>query len=777
MTYAERIAQIADIPCRRTMRADAKAITLSSVFVGLGAWVAAHPKRVVLAWLMVIAIGAWGAHKLPQVSVGGAGGIEGSPSKAVSDALRSEFTNPFIDPIVVAVAAPALEVDREPYRGWLRRLARTLEGLPGIRKVGDYDRSHDDRMRSPDGHSTMLLVGLAATDDAARQNEVIVVRQALGSARAELLALDRSAQLAATGGPAGDYDVNALSASGGDRAEKRALPLTLAILAIAFGTLIAASLPFLMGLATTTVALGAAYLLAEIFTVSNLLSNVVTMVGLAIGIDYSLLMVTHYRHHLRRATVAETVAQTIAQAGRTICWSGVTVIVGFLGLLFSPLLETRCAGIGGALVVCVSVLAALTLLPALLVLLSPYLDRWPVVPHRLRSADATRFWHRLGSFIVRHPLPTLLLSAAGVLALALPLVHANLGVTSERWFLPRTTESRLGADILSTLRNDGAAKPIYAIVGTTDGSPILAATHIRALVDYAGRLQGDRRVASIASPVTLSADLDAAAYARMYAHPDRALAANPAIGELFLSRNRQRALFEITPSNGLSASQIEKLAREVAQMVPAGAFTAMIGGSPAYANDFNDSMFRSLPRIFGFVVGATLFLLFIAFRSYLLPLKAVITNLLAVAAGIGAVVAVFQFGWSSGLVGLERPFSAIPLEVPMMVFCLSFGLSMDYELFLLFRIQCEYDIDADNDRATIAGLAAVAPVITGAGLIMAVVFGAFVTAELPVLKMMGVGLCVSVLIDATVIRAFVVPAAMTLAGRWNWFPGRISRVP
>jgi RND superfamily putative drug exporter len=159
----------------------------------------------------------------------------------------------------------------------------------------------------------------------------------------------------------------------------------------------------------------------------------------------------------------------------------------------------------------------------------------------------------------------------------------------------------------------------------------------------------------------------------------------------------------------------------------------------------------------------------------LLPIEAVLMNLLAVTAGIGAVVAVFQHGWFNGLVGLERPFSAIPLEVPMMVFCLSFGLSMDYELFLLFRIKREYAIDQNNQRATIAGLVAVAPVITGAGLIMAAVFGAFVGAQLPVLKMMGVGLCVAVLVDATVIRTFVVPAAMTLGGRFNWYPGHPAR--
>jgi RND superfamily putative drug exporter len=234
------------------------------------------------------------------------------------------------------------------------------------------------------------------------------------------------------------------------------------------------------------------------------------------------------------------------------------------------------------------------------------------------------------------------------------------------------------------------------------------------------------------------------------------------------------ALFEITPASTVLGTGIERLTRDVAAIKPQGPFRVAIGGSTAEDNDFNDEMYKSLPRIFGFVIGATAVLLFIAFRSYLLPVKAVITNLFAVAAGIGTVVAVFQWGWLDGLVGLERPFTAIPLEVPMMIFCLSFGLSMDYELFLLLQIQREYRRDGDNSRAVVAGLAAVAPVITGAGLIMAVVFGAFVGADLPVLKMMGVGLCVSVLIDATLIRAFVVPAAIALAGRWNWYPGSVD---
>ena len=744
---------------------------MKSGFFRLGQWVARHPRVVLLGWVVAIALGAVGAHKLPAVAIGGTAGIPGSPSIAASDALRTDFTNPFIDPLVVAVSAPGLNVDAASYATWIRSASHILGALPSVRRVADYSTTHDAEMHSSDGHVTMLLVGLASTDEESEQRAVVQVRDAVAPLRAELKRLDPSSNVAVTGGPAADYDVNAWSATGGDRAEKHALPLTLIILMMAFGTLVAAGLPFLMGLATTTVSLGIAFVLAELVPVSNLLSNVVTMIGLAIGIDYSLLMVTYYRENRVGETVAEAVADTVARAGQTIAWSGVTVMIGFFGLLFSPILETRCAGIGGALVVCVSVLAALTLLPAALVLLGPYIERWAVVPPRLRLGNTTELWRRLGQWIVRHPLPTLLVSGLCVLALALPVLKASTGVSNERWFLPRATESRAGAEILSTLRSDNSSLTIYAIVRTTDGQPLLAPSHIAPLSEYASRLASDPRIASVASPFNLQKGFGAAQYAALYQHPDEALRGSPQVAELYMSKDRAAALFQISPAESLSVKQIEALARNLAKVVPSGPFTVAIAGTPAEHNDFNDYMFKSLPKIVGFVMGATLIMLFFAFRSYLLPVEAVLMNLLAVAAGIGAVVAVFQFGWLSRLVGLERPFTSIPLEVPMMVFCLSFGLSMDYELFLLFRIKRAYAAERDNDKAIVSGLVNVAPVITGAGLIMAAVFGAFAGAQLPVLKMMGVGLCVAVLVDATVIRTFVVPAVMALGGRFNWYPG------
>ena len=721
------------------------------LFLRLGRSVASHPRRVVAFWAIAIALGSWGAWVFPSVAIGGAASLSGSASKDVDDALHAEFRNPYLDPLIVVVSTPRMTADQAAFSAWEGRAVRALGVLADVSGIETYQNSRDPSLRSADGHMSALVVGVAAKDEAGQHRAVAHVRAALEPLRRALSQLDPSARLAVTGGPAVDYDINTSSAEGGDRAEKRALPLTLVILLAAFGTVVAASLPFLMGLASTMVAFGAAFLLARLMPVSNLLGNVVTMIGLAVGIDYSLLMVKDFRESLRRADVASAVANTVAEAGLTICWSGCTVAIGMLGLLFSPILETRSVGIGGALVVSIAVLAALTFLPACLALIGRNIERWPIGFAALQRADRSSLWRRLAAWTVGRPVVSLVLAGTAVLAMSLPLLGARSGFSNEPWFLPKGMESRVGMEMLQRMQHPDSGLDLRILVRTTDGTPLLAGSHLAALNAFSARLAHDARTAQLVSALST--------------------AGSPA-GALYLSRDGRAGLFDLTPAAALTLPQVQVFARQLRGIAPAGPFTAEVGGTPAYYNDFSDYMWRSFPKVFGFVILATLALLYGAFRSYVLPVKAVAANLLAIGAGYGAVVAIFQFGWLNGLVGLERPFGAIALEVPMMIFCLSFGLSMDYELFLLFRIEREYLAHGDNERATIDGLAAVAPVITGAGLIMAVVFGAFAGAALPALKMIGVGLCVAILIDATVIRGLVVPAFMSLAGRWNWYPGR-----
>jgi len=729
---------------------------MNANFHRLGVYVAGHPLRLLGIWALAIALGAWGAHFFPQAASGGYSGLAGSASKSVSDALSADFDAPFLDPLVVAIETPHLTPADASLRDWLKVVTERLRALPQVAQVG-ADPGLDPRLHSADSHALMVLVSLHANTAPQAQAAVPIVRTALMPLRTRLLALDAGARVAVTGDAAVDYDVNTSSAQGGDRAEKRALPLTLIILLIAFGTVAAALLPFLMGLATTTVSLGLAFLLAHLMPVSNLLGNVVTMIGLAVGIDYSLLMVKDFRERLRSQPLAEAVAATVAEAGATICWSGTTVAIGLLGLLFSPLLETRSVGIGGALVVLVSVCAALTLLPACLAVIGPRIERWAIGKALHKSAPVgENVWHRIARWTVARPLRSLGLSGGCVLLLAAPLLGAHSGASNEPWSLPQGLESRVGAEILASIQRKNAGLTLRVLLRSTDGSRILAPENLIHLRSFVDRLKRDGRVAAVVAP--LPSDLQ------------------PAEERAFLSRDGRTALVEVTPSDSATVAQAQALAREVAAMNPGPGLAATVGGSPSYYNDFDAYMWKSLPKVVSFVVLATLVLLYTAFRSYLLPVKAVVANLLAIAAGYGLVVAIFQFGWLHRLIGLEGSFAAIALEVPLMIFCLSFGLSMDYELFLLFRIRREYLTSGDNDRATIEGLAAVAPVITGAGLIMAVVFGAFVGADLPALKMIGVGLCGAVLVDATLIRGFVVPAVMSLAGRWNWYPGETRRV-
>ena len=302
--------------------------------------------------------------------------------------------------------------------------------------------------------------------------------------------------------------------------------------------------------------------------------------------------------------------------------------------------------------VCVSVLAALTLLPAALVLLGSRLEWLPVVPRNPARPRFLAFWRTLGGWVVRHPYVTLLLAGGSALAIAAPVLSIRTGFSNERWYLPSAMESRVGADLLAAVRGSNAAFAIYVLVRSTDGLPILAAAHLEPLIDYAAALSRDPRVGAVNSPVNLQQSLGLDEYRMLYADPEQALKDYPEIGDLLVSRDRRAALLEVTPADRATARDIERLSSELQTRRPAGPFSVLVTGGAAGYNDFNGAMLRSLPRVFAFVVGATLLMLFAAFRSLLLPVKAVLMNLLAVAAGMGAVVAVFQLGWLRAVDGL-----------------------------------------------------------------------------------------------------------------------------
>jgi RND superfamily putative drug exporter len=261
----------------------------------------------------------------------------------------------------------------------------------------------------------------------------------------------------------------------------------------------------------------------------------------------------------------------------------------------------------------------------------------------------------------------------------------------------------------------------------------------------------------------------------LYARPDQALKTYPAIQELFLSHDKRSVLYQVILKDQTSLDDAKRFVREIGRWKVAGGLELMVGGQPVYYNDFDQAMARAFPVVIGFIVAATFLMLAVAFRSFLIPIKAILMNLLSVGAGLGAMVAVFLTGRGSWLVGLAEPTDAIPQSLILIIFCVVFGLSMDYEVFLLSRMKEVHDATGDNRQATVEGLAHTGSIITSAALVMTLIFGAFAWAEMVLVKMLGFGLAVAVLVDATVIRCVAVPAFMRLAGRWNWYPGAKPR--
>lgn len=750
-------------------------------FASLGRWLLAHRLAVLIAWIAVLGIGAVGARQLPGRLFEGSSAIPGSPSDRMEKILGAEFDNPFTRLQIVALESEKYTVDDPIFRGWIREVVDRSKALPQVQEVASYLDAEDDRFRSKSGHQTAIMVGMRAMPLEYEQKFVPELRQHLANLKARIRAADPAANLAVTGRAAILYDIDSHMKRDGQVAETWALPLSMVILLLAFGALVAAGIPLIIAMVGVTVAMGLGFLLTLAMPISGFIMNVVTMIGLAVGIDYALLMVSRFRTALTAARegaegVCDALVEMCSKAGPPIVYSGLTVMISLSALVASPLIEFRSIGLGGFFVVVVSVIAAITLVPVVLSFVGRNVDapRW--LSQRLRMPHHEERWHGVANWVMDRPWRVLIFVGLVLLALASPTVRMDTGFSNSKWF-PRSFECRQGIDILSHLGQSNSVVPIYAVVRAPQGDPILQTKYIPRLYDLAREIRKDPRVGEVLSPVSLREGLGLFQYLLLYRNPETALSRYPQIKRLLLSKDRAAALFQIIPGNDVKLRETQALARDIAKLDPGGGLTMEVGGEPVYYSDFTGVMAWLFPLIVGSVIAVTVVVLFLAFRSFLLPIKAVVMNLLSVGVGFGVLVMVFQFGWGSALFGMAEPMGAVPITIPTMIFCITFGLSMDYEVFLLTRIKEIYDETGDNRYATAEGLATTGGIITNAALIMVVVFGAFAFVEMPIGKMIGLGLATTVLVDATLVRVLLVPAFMRLAGRWNWIPGSRRKPP
>jgi RND superfamily putative drug exporter len=718
-------------------------------------------RAIVLLWLVVAAALVPAALRVEDNLEVSARPL-GSESAEVDRILAERFRSPFArSAVLVATGVPG--PGSAEGLALLEEIVAVLQAAPGVTRVFSYLDQRDAYFAGAGGASTFLVVGLDT--GAARADQLLPgLRAATERLAARLRARHTRAALRWTGETAINFDLWRTSIDEARTAERQALPLTLVLLLLAFGSVVAALLPVLTGVLAVTLALGAAGLVGTRWPLSILIVPVASMLGLALGIDYALLTVSRFRE-ASLPGAASPGADSARQAGSTVALSGAAVAIGFAALLLVPLNELRSAALAGLLVVAVAVLLATTLLPALLGALGPRLEAG-----RFRKGGqgaGPERWRAWARRVVAHPWLVLVVAGAPLLLLAAQAARLNPRVPSGAWLPPRM-ESAQGLRDLVAMGRGGVADSLRLILELPEEVSAVSLEGWGASRRLAAALERDPRVARVQSlrSIVGEGENEVARVALLPGFAKRS----------FLSEEGDAVLLEIVPREGLSAPSLADFARELRRsswpaLTGLAGARARIGGLPAFHADYEDALAGRARLVVGLVLGTTLASLFVAFRSVLVPLKAVALNLLSVAGAMGALVLVFQDGWGARWLGLAGPLDGVFPLVPLLVFCTVFGPSMDYEVFLVARVAEARRSGLEEGEALAEGLARTGGVITSAAAIMIVVFVAFTRGDFVLVKMLGFALAVAVFLDATVIRIAIGPALLRLAGRRNWWPG------
>jgi RND superfamily putative drug exporter len=575
-------------------------------------------------------------------------------------------------------------------------------------------------------------------------------------------------QVQLTGAPAFYADLERVTERDLRRAELIAFPFALAALLFVFGSTVAAAVPLFIGGVTVALVLGIVYGLTHLTELSIFTLNVASLLGLGLSIDYSLFLVSRFREELASHDLADAVARTTATAGRAVFFSGLTVLIGLSGLGFFEFLFMRSVGIAGMLVVLVAVSASLTLLPAVLGILGRRINALRVIR---RGTETGRFWHWITEFVMQRPWQVALPVVALLVLLGLPFRHVELS-SPDATILPTSTPSRQALETFRRTFGDGELSPIVIAVETE--RPVNDPQTLATLYDFTRRLAADPRVTKVISIVTIDPRISLAQYQLLYADPERI--PEPLLQRVYreLAGDHLTAIYVYT--DALPASDRAKaLLHDIRAMDPGPGLKLWVDGGTAEIVDVVDRMYSEFPLAASTVILATYIVLFLLLRSVFLPLKAIILNVLSLTASYGALVFVFQEGHFSSLLRFS-PLGFTEASLPIVMFCILFGVSMDYEVFLLSRMRESWDQTQDNRLAVATGLARSGRIITGAALILVVVAAAFVTADVVLIKALGLGIALAIALDASIVRTLLVPATMRLLGQWNWWvPRRLAR--
>jgi len=690
--------------------------------------------------VFLVVAGVFGGQAIDQLTAGGYADPDAESARA-ADIIAERFDEG-VPNFVVVVTAVDGTVDDEEVAAAGRALTEELAAEPAVAQASSYwSLNGAPPLRSEDSTQAMVIARIEGTDD-----EIIEAAAELspeysldGEGEGEVI----SSQI--TGFAEVSHQISQQAEEDLARAEAVTLPLTLIVLVIVFGSVVAALLPVAVGVIAIIGTLLILYLLTLVTDVSVFALNLTTSLGLGLAIDYSLFMVSRYREELRAGASRDiALSRTMQTAGRTVAFSAGTVMVSMLALLLFPVPFLRSFAYAGVGVVLLAAITSIVFLPAVLAVLGPRVEKGRIF-HRKEKAPDTGFWHDQAWRVMRHPIPYAVGVIAILLVLATPFLHLASGSVDER-VLPEDASSRRAAEDLREGFAGREADALQIVLEGADAEEDAAA--IDAYAVALSQLEGIERVDAVTGYYLDGTPIppDELAQDRFGGGPGTWLSAVPSVEP-------------ISPEG-------EALVAEVRDLEAPG--EALVAGPSAQLVDLKESVTSMLPWALLLVALATFVLLFFMVGSLLVPVKALLLNVLSLTATFGSMVWVFQDGHLADQLGITAT-GTTDVTTPILMFCVAFGLSMDYEVFLLSRIKEEYDLDRDNERAVALGLQRTGGIVTAAAILMSIVFLGVASSQVSIVKLLGVGLTVAVLVDAFLIRATLVPAFMRLAGRANWW--------
>lgn len=716
---------------------------------------AAHPWRTVGAWVVLVILGGLAAATLLSTGTTTDQDFTGwyrPDAKVARDLVEQRLAGERQDVETLIVRSSTLTVDDPGFRTKFDQIAGEIAALgPDVIQFGEggqpqilsYYATGNPGLVSADRKTTIAPVVMAGSLDDANQNINQVLEVIKRHDRAD------SFEVMTAGNASISADFRKISEEDLQKSETFGIVIAIVILVLVFGALGAAWIPIILAIVAIGLAIALSSLIGQVYPLSFFVVNMITMIGLAVGIDYSLFIIARYREERAHGRPKlDAIERAGATSTRAVFFSGLTVVFALLGMLIVPTTIFFSLGLGAILVVIMAVLAALTLLPAILSLVGDRVNslRLPFVGTDGKPAgdSTTGFWNTVTRVVMRNPWPSMILASAVLIAATIPFFSIKRGFSGIET-LPDELRSKQAFELLiaefpAALGNLGAVEIV--IDGPVNSEPVQAG--IKRLNDLADR-----------DPLLEAGSLEV----------------NPG-GDLA----RLTVPLRADASSDAAVQTIKRLRTEIvpAAQVPA---TVYVGGPTAINVDFFHLVDIWQPVVFAFVLALSFVLLMVVFRSLIVPIKAIILNLLSVGAAYGLVVLVSQHGFATGILGF-RQVEVIEAWLPLFLFSVLFGLSMDYEVFLLSRIRERYDQSRNNAESVAFGLRSTAGIITGAALIMVSVFAGFAAGELVMFQQMGFGLGVAVLVDATIVRSVLVPATMRLLGDRNWWlPGFLRWLP